>query len=187
MSRRRHLSESETLAAGTPVADRINRQRVRRSRGGVPEARPLSQLPLGTIVLAAFVLLVVLFLATTLDSSAYTMAAASSRELPRGVYPARWHRVFWAVVLAAVSIALMYAGGLEALQTLSIITAFPLIFVLALVAESLRRWLKADHGGGGAAGVAVASDSSSEAVPRSESPTTTEEPRDDRPVATTSE
>ncbi|SFE39155.1 betaine/carnitine transporter, BCCT family [Actinopolyspora alba] len=171
------------IADIVPVADIV------RSQGNVAGTMAaLSQLPLGTTVLAVFVLLVVLFLATTLDSSAYTMAAVSSRELPRGADPARWHRVFWAVVLAAVSIALMYAGGLEALQTLSIITAFPLIFVLALVAESLRRWLRADHGGGGAADVAVASDSSSEAVPRSESPaTTTEEPHEDRPVAATSE
>ncbi|WP_092603968.1 BCCT family transporter [Actinopolyspora xinjiangensis] len=41
----------------------------------------LSQLPLGTVVLAVFVLLVVLFPATTLDSSAYTMVAVASAEL----------------------------------------------------------------------------------------------------------
>ncbi|MQA09780.1 MAG: BCCT family transporter [Pseudonocardiaceae bacterium] len=104
----------------------------------------MSQLPLGGIALLAFVVLLVVFLATTLDSSAYTMAAAASRELPRNADPARWHRVFWAVVLASVSIVLMYAGGLEALQTMSIITAFPLIFVLGLVLVSFRRWVAAD-------------------------------------------
>ncbi|NYH78304.1 BCCT family betaine/carnitine transporter [Actinopolyspora biskrensis] len=123
-----------------PVADIVSSQG---DTAGIMAA--LSQLPLGGLVVAVFVLLVVLFLATTLDSSAYTMAAVSSRELPRGTEPARWHRVFWAVVLAGVSIVLMYVGGLEALQTLSIITAFPLIFVLALVLESLRRWLVADR------------------------------------------
>ncbi|SDP91658.1 BCCT family transporter [Actinopolyspora xinjiangensis] len=48
------------------------------------------------------------------------------------------------VVPAAVSIALMYAGGLEALQTLPIITAFLLIFVPTLVVEPLRWWLRDD-------------------------------------------
>nr|WP_278250831.1 MULTISPECIES: BCCT family transporter [unclassified Actinopolyspora] len=123
-----------------PVAEIVSSQG---DTAGIMAA--LSQLPLGGAVVAVFVLLVVLFLATTLDSSAYTMAAVSSLELPRGTEPARWHRVFWAVVLAGVSIVLMYVGGLEALQTLSIITAFPLIFVLALVLESLRRWLLADQ------------------------------------------
>ncbi|GAB3289784.1 BCCT family transporter [Parasphingorhabdus pacifica] len=104
----------------------------------------LSALPLGSVAVVIFTLLLVLFLATTLDSSAYTMAAVSSAHLPRDADPARWHRVFWAVVLAGVSIVLMYAGGLEALQTLSIITAFPLIFVLILVMVSFRRWLVDD-------------------------------------------
>lgn len=104
----------------------------------------LSHLPFGTIAVVAFVVLLILFLATTLDSSAYTMAAVASRELPRDADPARWHRVFWAVVLATVSIVMMYGGGLEALQTLSIITAFPLIFVLGIVMVSFRRWLVAD-------------------------------------------
>ena len=108
----------------------------------------LQALPLGVVVLAVFILLLVVFLATTLDSSAYTMAAVASRELPAEVEPARWHRVVWAVALAAVSVALMYAGGLDALQTLAIITAFPLIFVLVIVVMSFRRWLLDAHPNG---------------------------------------
>ncbi|MPY85782.1 MAG: BCCT family transporter, partial [Actinophytocola sp.] len=108
----------------------------------------LQALPLGVVVLAVFILLLVVFLATTLDSSAYTMAAVASRELPADVEPARWHRVVWAVALAAVSVALMYAGGLDALQTLAIITAFPLIFVLVIVVMSFRRWLLDGHPNG---------------------------------------
>jgi BCCT family betaine/carnitine transporter len=110
----------------------------------------LQALPLGALVLTVFTLLVVIFLATTLDSSAYTMAAAATRHLPAEEEPARWHRVLWAVALAVVAVGLMYAGGLEALQTLSIITAFPLIFVLGLVTESFRRWLRDGHPNGDA-------------------------------------
>ncbi|WP_343231416.1 BCCT family transporter [Saccharopolyspora ipomoeae] len=106
----------------------------------------LAHLPFGSFAVVAFLLLMVVFLATTLDSSAYTMAATASKDLPQDAEPARWHRVFWAIVLAAVSVILMYTGGLEALQTLSIITAFPLIFVLVLVAISLARWLREDFG-----------------------------------------
>lgn len=108
----------------------------------------LQALPLGGFALTLFLVLLMVFLATTLDSSAYTMAAAASFKLPRDADPQRWHRVFWAVVLSVVSVALMYAGGLEALQTLSIITAFPLIFVLILVLVSFWRWLKADEQAG---------------------------------------
>jgi BCCT family betaine/carnitine transporter len=38
----------------------------------------------------------------------------------------------------------MSAGGTDALQTLSVVTAFPLIFILSLVAASLVRWLRED-------------------------------------------
>lgn len=128
------------IANLVPVADIV------RSQGDTAAIMAtLSSMPLGTLVLSVFLVLVVVFLATTLDSSAYTMAAVASRELPRGTDPARWHRVFWAVVLAGVSLTLMYAGGLEALQTLSIITAFPLIFVLGIVLVSFYRWLVADE------------------------------------------
>ncbi len=128
----------------------------------------LSSMPLGALVLAVFVVLVVVFLATTLDSSAYTMAAVASREMPRDADPARWHRVFWAVVLAGVSLTLMYAGGLEALQTLSIITAFPLIFVLGIVLVSFHRWLTTDQDHPEAGGDPGADDGEIETRPRAE-------------------
>lgn len=122
-----------------PVADLVARQG---DTAGIMAT--LQQLPLGDLALGMFVLLLVVFLATTLDSSAYTMATVASEELPRDADPARWHRVFWCVVLASVSIVLMYAGGLDTLQTLSVITAFPLIFVLIVVMVSFYRWVTTD-------------------------------------------
>ena len=140
-----------------PVADIVQGQ------GDTPAIMAvLSSLPLGEIAVTVFVLLLVIFLATTLDSSAYTMAASASDNLPAEADPPRWHRVFWAVVLSGVSIVLMYSGGLDALQTLSIITAFPLIFVLTLVLLSFRRWLRED---------AEVADGSGEKSPRDGEPT----------------
>lgn len=107
----------------------------------------LQGLPLGTVALVMFLVLLVIFLATTLDSSAYAMAAVATKELQPEEDPARWHRVFWAIALATVSIALMAAGGLQALQTLAIITGFPLIFILAIAALSFRKWLIEDRAG----------------------------------------
>lgn len=108
-------------------------------------AATLLGLPLGALALVAFLALLMIFLATTLDSSAYTMAAVASDELREDQEPARWHRVFWAIALAGVAVAMMYAGGLEPLQTLSIITAFPLVFVLIVLMFSFRKWLKEDR------------------------------------------
>lgn len=102
-------------------------------------------LPLGNVVLAVFLVLLIIFLAAGLDAAGYTMAASASRDFHPEQEPARWHAVFWAVVLGAVSISMMATGGVDALQTLTIITAFPLIFVLTIVTLSFRKWLMEDR------------------------------------------
>ena len=47
--------------------------------------------------------------------------------------PLRWNRLFWAVALGGMAVALMYLGGLKPLQTASLIVALPLIFVISAV------------------------------------------------------
>lgn len=105
-------------------------------------------LPLGMPLLMVFVMLAFIFGATTMDSSAYTLAAVSSREGSEAHEPARWLRSFWAIVLAFVALALLYSGGtdtLSALQAASVIVAVPLMPILVLMVLSLRRWLIEDH------------------------------------------
>ncbi|QUX27427.1 BCCT family transporter [Nocardiopsis akebiae] len=115
------------------------------SEGAVPAIfATLEAFPLSWIITPLFLLLLLVFLATTLDSASYIMGSATSRDLPNEVEPSRSNRVLWAVVLAAVSVSVMSAGGTDALQTLSVVTAFPLIIILSLVAASLVRWLRED-------------------------------------------
>jgi BCCT family betaine/carnitine transporter len=59
--------------------------------------------------------------------------------------PARWLRLFWAGLLGAVAIILMFGGGLKALQTLSIITGFPIMCIFVFIVLSLFKWLKEDY------------------------------------------
>ena len=105
-------------------------------------------LPFGTLVLILFVAMCFIYSATTLQASAYTIASVASRELVAGESePLRWNRLFWAVVLGAMAVALMYLGGLKPLQTASLIVALPLIFVISLCVWSFLRWLKEDRAG----------------------------------------
>jgi len=106
-----------------------------------------STIPFGTPLLVVFVVLAFIFGATTMDSSAYTLSTVASSNSSDGAEPARWHRFFWALALAAVSLSLMFAGGddsLKALQAASVVVALPLMVVLVLMVLSLHRWLKAD-------------------------------------------
>ena len=108
----------------------------------------VESLPAGTFVLVLFVAMCFIYSATTLQASAYTIAAVASKDLVAGESePVRWNRLFWALALGAMAVALMYLGGLRPLQTASLIVAVPLIFVITLSVWSFLRWLKEDGAG----------------------------------------
>jgi len=117
--------------------------------GGIPAAvvACLRQLPAyGYLIGPAFTLLCFVFLATTLDSSAYTLASLSYRNLTGDQEPARWSRVMWAIVIAVVPISLLSVGGLKVVQLSSVLVALPMVPVMMVLAVSLLRWLGADFG-----------------------------------------
>ena len=61
-----------------------------------------------TLVLVLFVAMCFIYSATTLQASAYTIAAVASRDLVAGeAEPARWNRLFWALALGGMAIALI--------------------------------------------------------------------------------
>lgn len=98
-----------------------------------------------TVVLAVFIVLAFIFLATTIDSAAYTLSFRSSQAIDENQEPQRWIRVFWALMIGTVAVTLMYGGGLGALQTLSVITGFPVMIICIIITISLFKWLKEDH------------------------------------------
>ncbi len=106
----------------------------------------VNALPMGTFVLLLFVAMAFVYSATTLQASAYTIASVASRDLRAGESePLRWNRLFWALALGGMAVALMYLGGLKPLQTASLVVAFPLMFIIILCVWSFLRWLKEDY------------------------------------------
>ncbi|RFA32486.1 choline transporter [Virgibacillus dokdonensis] len=103
---------------------------------GAPAAiiQVLHQLPMSNIVVAAFSILAILFLATTFDSSSYILASVVQKQVTGE--PLRWNRLFWAFMLCLLPLVLMFIGDLETLQTASIVAGFPLIFIMFLLAWS---------------------------------------------------
>ncbi|WP_017186822.1 BCCT family transporter [Alkalibacillus haloalkaliphilus] len=103
----------------------------------------INQLPFAGVMVALFVFLSIIFLATTFDSSSYILASVTQKEVENGE-PLRWNRMFWAFTLCLLPLALMYLGGLETLQTASIIGGFPLIFIMFLIAWSFMKTTTGD-------------------------------------------
>ncbi|WP_108449127.1 BCCT family transporter [Halomonas sp. BN3-1] len=116
------------------------------SAEGIPAAVEaiLGTLPMSGVITTLFVLLCFIFLATTLDSSAYVLASVTSRKLSGYQEPQRKIRLIWAFLIAGVGVALIQLGGLKPVQTSTIVVALPMIPVLAILAWSLVRWLRQD-------------------------------------------
>ncbi|MCM5705768.1 BCCT family transporter, partial [Larsenimonas salina] len=51
-------------------------------------------------------------------------------------------RVLWGVIIACIASALLYAGGLETIQTASIIAGFPIAIFILVITISLYRSLR---------------------------------------------
>lgn len=137
------------------------------AQGGIPAAVSaiLATLPMSGLVLAVFILLCFVFLATTLDSAAYVLASVTSRKLSGYQEPRRAIRVTWALILAGVGVALIQLGGLKPVQTSTIVVALPLIPVLLVLTVSLMRWLKQDFGVEAAPGHRIAQPASVQPAP----------------------
>lgn len=97
---------------------------------GLPAAiiATASQLPLGTIVVTAFLLITITFVVTTADSMAYSLSMAVSGEGD----PPKLVRAFWAILMGAIAIILINIGegSIGALQSFIIITAVPISIIM---------------------------------------------------------
>jgi len=105
----------------------------------------LEHLPLAGVVIGVFAMIALIFSATTYDSASYILASCSTRRLKAKEDPPRWHRVFWAVMLAVLPLTLMFIGGLKTIQSATLIVSLPLILVGVLMAVSLVKQLRIDH------------------------------------------
>ena len=106
----------------------------------------ISTLPYGTWALSLFVLVSVISVATTYDSASYTLASTATAELKVGDNPARWHRLFWALILGMLPILMMYVGGLDIIRSGVLVVSLPLLIVGVAMAVSLVKSLRQHQG-----------------------------------------
>ncbi|ARK32867.1 BCCT family transporter [Halalkalibacter krulwichiae] len=104
----------------------------------------LNSLPLPVLASVFFLILGFIFLSTSLDSASYVIASVATKELGVDGQPARWHRLMWGVLLSALAISLTMTGGLNVVQTTSVLVAVPVLIMYVLMIISLVKWLKAN-------------------------------------------
>jgi choline/glycine/proline betaine transport protein len=92
-------------------------------------------LPFSSIVSLITVLLIITFFVTSSDSGSLVVdSLASGGALESPV----WQRIFWATTEGAVAAVLLLAGGLSALQTMTIASALP--FSIIMIISALGMW-----------------------------------------------
>ena len=99
------------------------------------------------IFIPAFTILCSIFLATTINSAAYTLSSQVTRELAGDQEPPRWNRTLWGLLLSLLALGLLTLGELKAVALSSLMVALPLIPVLILMIFSMMKWIKEDYGG----------------------------------------
>tara|TARA_R100000005_G_scaffold95556_2_gene77488 strand:+ start:1498 stop:3549 length:2052 start_codon:yes stop_codon:yes gene_type:complete len=92
-------------------------------------------LPLSSVVSFLTVILIVTFFVTSSDSGSLVIDSLASGGA--AITPI-WQRVFWASSEGAVAATLLLAGGLGALQTMTIASALP--FSLIMIAAAIGMW-----------------------------------------------
>ena len=97
----------------------------------------LKTLPLPKLVIALSSIVMTLLLTTSMDSTALIAGAFSEPTLRTEELPSRRGRLFWAVLLIVLPLALLFAeGSLDNIQSVTIIAALPLSVILILCTVS---------------------------------------------------
>ncbi|WP_180357795.1 BCCT family transporter [Streptomyces sp. NP160] len=101
----------------------------------------LALFPWSGVTSLLVVLLVAIFFVSGADAASIVMASLSSNGDDE---PHRWLTAAWGGLTGVVAIVLLYAGGLQALQNLTIIAATPFLVVMVLLCWALLKDLRGD-------------------------------------------
>ena len=105
----------------------------------------LNSLPLSKIFMVVLLVISFIFLATTMDSSAFAAAEMTSKQTGSDSLAPRWLRVVWAVVAAVIAFIVVQVGGAKAVRSLCYIAGLPLAIISFLIMYSVIKMLKTDH------------------------------------------
>ena len=121
------------LFEGAALGDAVSRE-VSSALFGMLEFLPFAGLVGGLVLL-----LIVLFVITSANSATYVLGMFTSRGT---LTPGRVIRIAWGVVTVLVTAVLLASGGLDALQTISIVAALPFMLLMIFMAGALLKSLR---------------------------------------------
>ncbi|APH05458.1 glycine betaine uptake BCCT transporter [Bacillus weihaiensis] len=94
------------------------------------------QLPFTGLLIIVTLMLITTFFVTSADSATFVLGMQTTKG---SLNPPQYVKVIWGLFLSASAIVLMMSGGLNAMQTAIIVSAFPLTFVLIAMSFSILK------------------------------------------------
>lgn len=88
----------------------------------------------GLLLSLVAIFLLVTFFVTSANSATFVLAMLTSDGDPE---PPNRLKVFWGILLAFLALALILSGGIQVIQTISIVIAFPYLFLLLGICFSI--------------------------------------------------
>lgn len=99
----------------------------------------LERLPLGLVLEVVATVLIITFFVTSADSATFVLGMFTSDG---DMDPSNRIKLTWGLLQSSIAVVLLASGGLEGLQTASIIAAAPFSIIMVLVCVSLVRALR---------------------------------------------
>jgi len=104
--------------------------------------RFLEYLPLTRVISFLVIAIIIIFFVTSADSGIFVMNGIATRNAR--ISP-KWQTAAWGILLAVMALFLLNAGGLTALQSMTLVTALPFSVIVLLFIVSLVKALTIDR------------------------------------------
>jgi len=101
----------------------------------------MQKYPLGVVLSLIALVLLCTFFITSANSGTFVLSMLTSEG---DLNPGNGKKILWGIIQSITAVGLLIAGGLKPLQTISIVAAFPFIFIMVFACVSLVKVLKTE-------------------------------------------
>lgn len=98
--------------------------------------------PMAKAICVMAIAMIAIFFVTSADSGILVMNSISTANNP---HSPKWQNVFWGILMAVITMALIYAGGLQSLQSMTLVSALPFGLIMLVLCFCLFKALRTDE------------------------------------------
>ena len=103
-------------------------------------------MPLGKFFMGVFIVLCIIFLCTTMDSSTIAVSEMTTKHEKGEDLSPRTPRILWAAIACFLTFVLLSIGGYKSIRLMCLITGLPLGILACVVLYSCLKMLREDYG-----------------------------------------